>query len=131
MVGVSQDFRLRSILLRPVPLLVEFLREREGILHALDVAARAGITVPIPSAADAAAGLIDPRGEAEAAQAVQHVHAGKTGADNDRVEYRVGFRRKLLLILLARSHGSIGPGEGGSCAYHRAKARGPSIAPPH
>ena len=91
-VGVSEDLGLRRIFLRPVPLLVEFFREREGILHALDVAARAGIAVPVPGAADAAAGFIDPRGKAKPAQPVQHIEAGKTRADHDRVENRADFR---------------------------------------
>ena len=91
MVGVGEYLGLRRVFLRPVPLLVEFFREREGILHALDVAARAGIAVPVPGAADAAAGFIDPRGKAESAQAVQHVHAGETRADDDGVENRIEF----------------------------------------
>ena len=98
-IGVVENLRLRRVFLRPVPLLVEFFRERERILHALDVAARAGIAVPVPGAADAATGLIDPRGEAESAQAVQHVHAGEAGADDDGVEGCADFRRTLRLVL--------------------------------
>ncbi len=85
-VGVSEDFRLRRIFLRPVPFLVQLFGEREGVLHALDIAAGAGIAIPVPGSADAAAGLKDPRVETEAAQPVQHVQAGKACADHDRVE---------------------------------------------
>ena len=95
MVGVGQDFRLRRVLLRPVPLLVQLLREGERVLHALDVAARARIAVPVPGAADAAAGLEHPRRKAEPAQAMQHVHPGKARADDDRVENRFRFERAL------------------------------------
>ena len=98
-VGVAKDFRLRRVFFRPVPLLIEFFGERKGILHALDVAARAGIAVPVPGAADAAAGLIDPRVEAEPAQPMQHVHAGEAGADNDGIEGRVNFRPTVLLTI--------------------------------
>ena len=100
-VGVAQDLRLRRVFLRPVPLLVELFGERERILHALDVATRAGIAVPVPGAADTPAGLIDPRGEAEPAKAVQHVHSGKAGADDDGIEGRADFRRTLRLVLRA------------------------------
>ena len=94
MVGVSEDFRLRRIFLRPVPFLVQLLREREGILQALDVAAGAGIAVPVPGAANAAAGFENPCGEAEPAQPVQHVQAGKARADHDGVKLsRFGMTR--------------------------------------
>ena len=96
-VGVSEDFRLRRILLRPVPFLVQFLREREGILHALDVAAGAGIAIPVPRPANAAAGFVNPRGESEPAQPMQHVQAGKARADHDGVKRpRFGARAAAL-----------------------------------
>ena len=53
-------------------------RERVRVVHALDVAAGAGVAVPVPGAADAAARLVDPRRQAEAAQAVEHVQARRT-----------------------------------------------------
>src|SRR3981189_3218706 len=76
MVGVFQDLGLRRVALAPVPLLLQLFRERIGILHALDVAARAGIAVPVPGTTDAIALLIDPRRHALPAQPVQHAHAG-------------------------------------------------------
>jgi hypothetical protein len=84
-IGVFQDLGLRRIALAPVPLLLQVIRERIGILHALDVAARAGIAVPVPGAADIAALLIDPDRQSQSAQFVQHVHSGKAGADHDDV----------------------------------------------
>ena len=101
-VGVGEDFGLRRVFLRPVPLLVEFFREREGVLHALDVAARARIAVPVPGAADATARFIDPRRETKSAQAVQHVHAGESGADDNGVENRTLIRRTLLILLCSQ-----------------------------
>ena len=95
MVGVGEDFGLRRVFLRPVPLLVQFLREGERVLHALDVATRARIPVPVPGAADAAAGLEHPRRKAEPAQAMQHVHPGKARAHHDGVENRSNFGRAL------------------------------------
>ena len=93
-VGVSEDFRLRRILLRPVPFLVQFLREREGILQALDVASGAGIAIPVPRSANAAAGFVNPRRESEPSQPMQHVQAGKARADHDRVKLpRFGMTR--------------------------------------
>ncbi len=83
---VRQDLGLGGVPLRPAPFLLELVAEGVRVIHALDVAAGAGIAVPIPGAADAAARLEDPRGQAEAAQAVQHVQAGEPRADNDRVE---------------------------------------------
>ncbi len=66
MVGVFQNFRLRRVALAPVPFLLQFVGERIGILHAFDVAARTGIAVPVPGAADIAALLIDPHRQSHA-----------------------------------------------------------------
>src|SRR6266446_683827 len=91
MVGVGEDFRLRRVLLPPIPLLVELLGEGEGVLHALDVATWARITVPIPGAADATAGLKHPCRKAKPAQGMQHIHSGKARADDNRVENGSNF----------------------------------------
>ena len=84
-VGVFQDLGLRRVALAPVPFLLQFFGERIGILHALDVAARAGITVPVPGAADVAALLVDADRKTLPAQPVQHIHAGKACADHDDI----------------------------------------------
>ena len=84
-VRVAQDLGLARVALGPLPLLLQRVGERVGILHALDVAARARIAVPVPRAADARAALVDARRHAEPAQPVQHVEAGETGADDDGV----------------------------------------------
>src|SRR5262245_13396189 len=49
-VRIFQDLRLRGLALAPVPLLLQFIGEGIGILHALDVATRAGIAIPVPGA---------------------------------------------------------------------------------
>src|SRR5947209_3282814 len=55
MVDIGEDFRLCGVALAPPPFLLQFLGKRIGIVHALDVAARAGIAVPVPGSANAAA----------------------------------------------------------------------------
>src|SRR6266478_10008962 len=50
MVRIAENFRLRGKQLAPLPVPLQFLREAERILHALDVAAGAGIAVPVPGA---------------------------------------------------------------------------------
>ena len=51
-VRIAQDLRLRGVALRPFPLLLQRVVELKGVLHALDVAACAGIAVPVPGAPD-------------------------------------------------------------------------------
>ena len=84
-VGVFQDLGLRGVALRPLPLLLELGRERVRVVHALDVAARAGIAVPVPGAADALAALEDLRGKAELPEAIEHVEPGEAGSDDHHV----------------------------------------------
>jgi hypothetical protein len=51
---------------------------------------RAGITIPVPRAADVTALLVNPNRKSESAQPVQHVHPRKTGADHDDIVGRGG-----------------------------------------
>ena len=85
-IGVAQDLGLGGVALGPLPFLLQLGRELVGILDALDVAARAGIAVPVPGAADALAGLEHPDPEALQAQPVQHVQAAEAGADDHCIE---------------------------------------------
>src|SRR5262249_28667910 len=55
--GVTDDLRLRGIALGPVPALRDRVGETVLVFHALHVAARARIAVPIPGAADIRPGL--------------------------------------------------------------------------
>jgi hypothetical protein len=67
MADIFQDLRLRRVALGPLPFLLQRLRKRVGIIHALDITARAGIAVPIPRTANAVARLEDANREPEPA----------------------------------------------------------------
>jgi hypothetical protein len=82
---VGEDFGLRGIALAPHPFLLQGFVERIGIVVALDIAARAGITVPVPGAADVLARFDDLRAEAQLAQPVEHVEPGEARSHHDRV----------------------------------------------
>ena len=84
-IGVAQDVVLRGEHFRPVPLLLELRREAVRIFEARHVAARAGVTIPVPRAADVRAGFERLHREAEFAEPVHGVHAGETGADDEHV----------------------------------------------
>jgi len=86
MLGIAQDLRLGGIALSPLPFLLERVRELVGILHAFDIATRAGVTVPIPGTADPTSGLEDSRRETHRANAVEHVEPSEAGADDYYVE---------------------------------------------
>ena len=88
-VDVAQDFRLGAVAFRPFPLLLQFIGEGIGIFHALHIAARAGITVPEPGAANARSSLKHPGFQAKAAQLVQGVQPAQTAANH----YHVILRR--------------------------------------
>src|SRR6266446_6485211 len=97
MVRVAENFRLRGKQLAPLPVLLQLLREAERILHALDVAARAGIAVPVPSAAHAAARLKGAHGKTKLAQAMQQIKAGEAGAGYEDIDL-FGLRRRGPVI---------------------------------
>ena len=86
MVRVAKDLGLRGELLGPLPFLLEFLVEGERVVEAANVAACAGVAVPVPRATDAAGSVEHTGVESEPAEAVEQVHPRKTGADNDDVE---------------------------------------------
>src|ERR1700730_4255991 len=86
MVRVAENFRLRGKQLAPLPVLLQLLREAERILHALDIAAGAGIAIPVPGAADAAPRLEGAHVKTELAQAMQQVKAGEAGTDDEDVD---------------------------------------------
>src|SRR5437016_4093502 len=75
-------------MLLPVPFRHQLLGKGVAIGPAFGIETRAGITVPVPGAANVRAGLEDPRGHAQFAQAVEHIHPGNPGADDDRVVAR-------------------------------------------
>ncbi len=94
-VGVLQDLGLGRVALGPVPLLLELVGELVRVLHALDVAARAGVAVPVPGAADAAARLEHPRRHAEPAHTVEHVHARRSPRPRSRRRTRPSPHRTI------------------------------------
>src|SRR5262249_23820231 len=65
---VAQDLRLRRVALRPVPRPLELRVEAVRVVDALDVAARAGVAVPVPGPADVRPALDPDRAEAEGSQ---------------------------------------------------------------
>ncbi len=86
MVQVAEDLRLPGELLAPLPFLLQVLVERVRVVDRLDVAAGAGIAVPVPGATHIVAGLEDPHGHVHpVAQSVQRVQAGETGSYDDDV----------------------------------------------
>ncbi len=85
-VQIPFGFRLAGEMLLPVPFVEQFLRKGVAVGPTFGVKPGAGITVPVPGAADTGAGLEHPRRQAKFAQAVELIEAGNPGADDDRVE---------------------------------------------
>src|SRR5262249_22747713 len=82
---IREDLRLGRVALGPGPLLLQLVRPRVGVGHALDVAARPGVPFPDPGSADAGGLVDDEDGQAERAQAMEQVEAGDACADDDGV----------------------------------------------
>ena len=104
---VVQDLRLRGVLLRPGPFLLQFRVEAVGVVRGGDVTAGPGIAVPVPRPADIARRVEDLRRQPELAQPVEHVQAGETGARYHHVEL-LGDRSRLVHEMLP---GGTGTGE--------------------
>jgi hypothetical protein len=86
MLEVPQDLRLRGEPLGPVPLLLEVVVERVGVVHAFDVDSGSGVTVPVPGPTDVARGV--ERDDVFRQLVPQHadgVQTGESGSDDDRV----------------------------------------------
>ncbi len=77
MVEIFQNDGLRRIAFRPLPFLLQGFIELERIFHAFHITARAGITVPVPGAANARAGLQHSHRKPLFAQPVEHGQAAK------------------------------------------------------
>src|SRR5215831_9970060 len=82
-INVSKDLRLRRIILGPAPLLLDLVGERVGVLHALDVAARARISVPKPCSADAVGSLKDPHLASKTPQTMERIQTPKARANDE------------------------------------------------
>lgn len=85
-IDVTQDLGLRAVALRPKPFLLQLVGEGIRVFQALDVAAAARIAVPVPCAANPAAGLEAADFEPERAQTMDRVEAADAGAHDDRVK---------------------------------------------
>jgi hypothetical protein len=83
--GVSEDFRLGREALGPAPFLLQIMIEGIAVLDAFRIAAGAGIAIPVPGSADVVPRLVDDDGKPLLAQAVEHVHSGKTSANDNGV----------------------------------------------
>src|SRR5687767_2860529 len=94
MAEIALDLWLRGVAFGPFPLLIEIGQERERVEHALDVAARAGIGVPVPGAADITAGLEHMGLHAEAAEFVEHVEACHPRAYDDGIKPSLYLRTR-------------------------------------
>src|SRR5690242_7535567 len=86
MVDVFKDLGLCTVAFGPMPFLLQLIGKGIRVLHAFDIAAAPGVSVPIPSAADPARGFESAYFEAELAQAVDRVKTADACADDDRVE---------------------------------------------
>src|SRR5262249_26949035 len=97
-VQVAEDFGLGRVALAPGPFLEDVLGEPlgEAVIDTLAVAARAGVAVPVPGAADIAPRLIDARRKAPLAQAVEHVKASKAGPNDHCVKGGLLCRHSVL-----------------------------------
>ncbi|SKT59302.1 Uncharacterised protein [Mycobacteroides abscessus subsp. abscessus] len=61
-------------------------RELVGVLEALHVAARPGVAVPVPGAADVASGFVNACIQPYLTHLMQHLQTGEPGADDDHIE---------------------------------------------
>ena len=87
-VQIAHDLGLAGIALGPFPFPHQLRRERVPIDVAFRIAARAGIAVPVPGAADPAARFQHLDRQAKpVAQAEQLIQTGEPGADDQRVEF--------------------------------------------
>src|SRR5262245_31217635 len=126
---VGQELRLGRVALAPVPFLLRRWVELIGVLHALHVAARAGIAVPVPGAPDIATRLEDAHVKAQAAQTVQHVETGKARPDDDDIEGSggPGTLGPGTLVPGTLGPGTLGPGTLGRVLLWHGLAQLPAI----
>jgi hypothetical protein len=85
-VGIAQHLGLGGEAFAPFPFVEQRLVEGVAIIEALHVAARAGVAVPPPGAADVVRRLEAAHGKAHRAQPVDGIHSAESGPDNQRIE---------------------------------------------
>ncbi len=87
MLEVAQDFGLLGVALTLFPFLQELLVKGEAVNIGIGVAARAGVTVPVPGAANGFTRFINPHLQSQfIAKRLEHVHTGKTCTDDDGIK---------------------------------------------
>ncbi len=91
-VQVGLDLGLSRHRLRPNPFLLNLFGEAVRVLNTFDVTSRTRVSIEQPGAADVFGHLQHPGPQSELPQPMQHVQAGKPGADNEHVEARARFR---------------------------------------
>ena len=99
-VDVTQHLGLRGVTLAPAPFLLEFFGKHVGVVVALHIAARTGILVVVPDAADVVAGFQHDRGQPHLAQRVQRAQPCEAGPDHDGVKFSCGhiFTRRCVSL---------------------------------
>ena len=85
-IGILENLGLGGEALTPLPLGQQFGRERIGIVEALHIAARAGIAVPEPGAADVRCGLEAEGCEPHFAEFIVRIEPGKAGTDHRNID---------------------------------------------
>ncbi len=95
-VGVAQDLGLGCVALRPGPLAFEFGVPAVGVVDGEDVAPGARIPIPVPGAAHSVAGFDHHGAEPGCPHAMQLVHPGEAGPDDERLS---STSRSTLVVL--------------------------------
>src|ERR1700724_2411553 len=87
MLKITEDLGLLGIAFGPVPLLQQLLVPGEAIDVGVRIAARAGVAVPVPGAANGFTFFINSYLQPQfVPERLKHVQAGKACADHDRVK---------------------------------------------
>ena len=103
-VQVGEDLGLGGVALGPLPFAREVILEAVLVLQAFDIAAGAGVAIPVPGAANTIAGFDYAGAHAELAQAVEHVQPCEARADDDGIELGGGGGTRFRQCL-GCSHG--------------------------
>src|SRR5215203_3231015 len=82
---VSQDFGLRRVALRPIPLLLDFIRKRIRVLNAFKVTPRSRVPVPVPGPPYSTALLKNLRSKAELSHAMERVESREACSDDQDI----------------------------------------------
>ena len=90
---IVEDFGLGGKALAPFPLIQQVARERVAIVDAFDIAARAGIAVPVPGAANVRALFEAEHAHAQLTEAIVRIQPAEARADDDDVGMRGNLRR--------------------------------------